>query len=166
MAAADGRAGVPPARPPADGLTVSQWTVPGDKWAGLQPSTRLSYTVESTGEMPGGGGTFATLKLPNFQMQLPSYGSHWPIRLWPTLFALGANHSSSSVVVVGGGSGGGDVPPSRPAAAGTLTIPVGGDVQDFVWWNATSGGAPATQRPAVALAAAALLVGLLCATAL
>lgn len=133
----------------APGVAVSQWSVPGEEWAGLQPGTRLRHTVEAAGDVPGGG-AYAAVKLPQFEQQLPAYGSHWPIRVMPALFALGANTSS--------GAGAGGMPPSPPAAAGTLTIPASsGDVQDVVWRNATSAGA-ARQRPA-ALAAAALLVG-------
>ena len=131
----------------ADGLTVAEFTVPGDEWADLEPSTQLNFSTAASGA--AGGGAFAVVRVPDFQNQIPTYGSHWPIRFMPAFIAVGGSDASSSADGAGcgsaegagaaGGAGGGlGAGPwcTPPAAAGSLVIPYCcGDVENLVWWE-------------------------------
>lgn len=132
---------------PGAGLAVSQWTVPGDSWSDLQPSTSLDLTVAAAGAQPGGA-AYAAVQLPGFQQQLPYYGADWPVGFMPLLFAAG-------------NATGGGAPPGQPSMVGSLAIPYSSnDVQNVVWGDATSAAA-FVGRPAAALALA-LAAAVLC----
>ncbi len=165
--------------PRAGGLTVAQYLVPGNSWSGLQPSTQLNFTTVASG-VAASGGAFAVVEIPGFQRQIPSFGTHYPVRFMPALIALGpsihssssggsgsgADNNSSSVGNSSGSSGGnssGTGPwSSAPAAAGTLVVPYCcGDVEQLVWWEAPPSAADAGQPlhvVAAAFAAAAAMV--------
>lgn len=146
----------------AGGLTVAQFFVPGNTWSSLQPSTKLGFTTVASGVAPGGG-AYAVVEIPGYQLQVPSFGTHYPVRFTPALVALGPSVDSSA-----GGSGGrvadssgssvansssGTGPwSSQPAAAGSLVIPYCcGDVERLEWAEAPPSAA-AVGRPLAMLA--------------
>lgn len=154
----------------AAGVTVTQWLVPGDGWvaAPLQPSTNLRFSlVAADDDGPPGASQYAVVQVPDFQAQLASYGTHWPIRFYPLHLALGVDADGGGGGSGGGGGGGIDGP---PLVAGTATISLSSDaLQDVVFWDSppdeapkapTGGQAPArpAARWAALLAAAVLLL--------
>lgn len=154
----------------AGGLTVAQFFVPGNTWSSLQPTTKLRFTTVASGVAPGGG-AYAVVEMPSFQLQVPSFGTHYPVRFMPARVALGPSVDSSAGGSDGGSSGGSGVADSsgssvansssgtgpwssQPAAAGSLVIPYCcGDVERLEWAEAPPSAA-AVGRPLAMLASA------------
>lgn len=153
---------------------MAQFFVPGNTWVSLQPSTKLGFTTVASGVAPGGG-AYAVVEIPGYQLQVPSFGTHYPVRFMPALVALGPSVDSSAGGSGGGSSGGSGVADSsgssvansssgtgpwssQPAAAGALVIPYCcGDVERLEWAKAPPSAAAVGQP--LAMLASVIVVG-------
>lgn len=154
----DGDAACPNPLTPLAGVDVTSWLAAGPAWSdALAPGAGLPYSAVAGGSGPGGG-IWAVVDIPDFQNQLASYGTHWPVRFLPMLFALG-NTSSAAAAAAVQAADGAAAPTLQPALAGMLTIPMsGGGVEDLVFWNSTApsnSAASGQARRGVAAAGAA-----------
>ncbi|PSC76265.1 GCN5 family acetyltransferase [Micractinium conductrix] len=125
------------------GVAYTEWQVPDGSWAGpLAPSAAYNWSVVAGGTAPGSGSGVA----PHFgvvevsQLQVPSFGTHWPIRFVPLLFAYGNSSSSSDA----GGAPSGGLSLGQPLIAGSFNLSLSDNsAQDVVFWNVTSTASPA-----------------------
>lgn len=131
----------------AGGLEVSQRRAAGGTWGDLERGRgSLRYEVAAQGTLPdgdgGSGGAYVVLELPDFQAQLPTFGTHFPIRFVPLLFAAGSD-------VNGAGAGAGGL---QPQAAGALALDLSGGDAWQLEYSEVAAAAPTGNAPAAAVA--------------
>lgn len=120
--------------------------MPGSGWgdAPLLPSWRFDYKLVAQG-VSEDGSAFAVVQFPDFQAQLPTFGTHYPIRFLPLLFARGEGGGPPSAAA--GGS-------LHPDGAGSLALDLSaGNAWKLEYWNTTapsSGAARVRRRRAAA----------------